>query len=129
MNYYHSPEFNAGFIWNKIERSIGLMMSQKQDSCTDRIYLPKIQISPKAFTLGEVQYIAGNVAKINNIIIDTFNAVYGKRFEIDLTDSMCSANVKFVYTIRCKPAHKEMTIEEIESVLGYKIKIIGGTEQ
>lgn len=28
-----------------------------------------------------------------------------------------------------KPIYKEMTIEEIEAALGYKVKIIGGTEQ
>ena len=123
LNYFESTDFNAGVIYCRIEKSLVKHLIQEgSDEVSISMDLPKIQMFIDGL-LSEEHKVMNNTLDVVN---HHFEAVYGKSFAID--SMSWHKNKQYItinYKISRKVPPKEMTIEEIEKALGYKIKVVG----
>lgn len=123
LNYFESTEFNAGVIYCRIEKSVVKHLIQEgADEVSISLDLPKIQM-----LIDEVDTDPHKVMENTlGVVKHHFEAVYGKSFTID--SMSWHKNKQYItinYKVSRKVQPKEMTIEEIEEALGYKIKVVG----
>ena len=124
LNYFESTDFNAGVIYCRLEKSVVKhLIKEEANELSISVDIPKIQML--------VDGVTSNEHAVMNNTLDTvkhhFEAVYGKSFTIDsMTWHRNKQYITINYKIVRKVQPKEMTIEEIEEALGYKIKVIGG---
>ena len=125
LNYFQSTDFNAGVIYNQIERGIvkHMLGCEGRVSYSTILSMPIIQLLPKSCGSVKEEEIIGATLKA---VTQHFVAVYGNKFHLSF-DEYWTKNqyINFSYTIRRKEQYKEMTISEIEKALGYKIKVVG----
>jgi hypothetical protein len=126
MNYFQSTDFNAGFIYNVLERKVlPLLKKSITGSVKDEIQIPLIQLLPKDCTaVTETRILSETLATT----LGHFEAVYGKAFNLTFENPYCIGRQYYYipYTITKKVMpHREMTIADIEQALGYRIKVIG----
>ena len=125
MNYFQSTDFNAGVIYNLIEReSIKEMLKSKGIVAHgSNISIPIIQLLPKGCGSVNQEEIINATRKV---VIQHFDAVYGKNFTLTFGEYVKNNQyILFPYTVSRKEEYKEMTVTEIEKALGYKIKVVG----
>ena len=125
LNYFESTDFNAGVIYNKVEKAFAPAL---KDTSLQEIEgyatLPTIQVLPKIILPGVTEEEIINATCKS--VIAHFDAVYGKQFTLCFPDCKHDKQyIKFKYIVKRKNAYKEMTVEEIEAALGYKIKVVG----
>lgn len=123
LNYFESTDFNAGVIYCRLEKSLTKHLIQGGE---DEVYismdLPKIQMLIDGLITDEQAVINDTL----DVVTHHFEAVYGKSFAIDsMTWHKNKQYITINYKISRKVQPKEMTIEEIEKALGYKIKVVG----
>lgn len=124
MNYFQSTDFNAGFIYNQIERHTAPLLDKNSaTSLESEITIPRIQVMPKG--CGSIQEMDTLKATMR-CVTEHFDAVYGKSFTLEFGSVYTQKQYfHFPYIITRKTKAKEMTIAEIEEALGYKIKVVG----
>lgn len=125
LNYLETTDFNAGILYNRVEKAVYPALKDNSiDSTVGTLSLPAIQVLPKiTFQRTSEEDIINAITKK---IADHFDAVYGKTFSITFpTFRKVKAYVEIDYVITRKHSYKEMTIEQIEKELGYKIKVVG----
>lgn len=127
MNYFQSVDFNAGIIYSSMEKMIGKIRHSTDflGSAGEKIRLPKIQVLPKNISTNvELEILdATSTAALKH-----FAAVYGGMFTIEMwhyPDPYHKQYITFEYSISCVKGVKEMTVAEIEKILGHKVKIVG----
>ena len=120
LNYFESTDFNAGVIYCRIEKSVVKHLIQEEaDEVSISLDLPKIQM----LIDGVDTEVIGNTL---SVVKHHFEAVYGKSFTIDFMNWYNHKQyITINYKVSRKVQPKEMTIEEIEEALGYKIKVVG----
>ena len=124
LNYLETTDFNAGVLYNRVEKAVYPALKDNSiDSTVGTLSLPAIQVLPKiTFQITSEEDIINAITKK---ITEHFDAVYGKTFSIAFpTFRKAKANVELDYVITRKHQYKEMTVAEIESALGYKIKVV-----
>jgi hypothetical protein len=128
LNYFQSTDFNAGVIYNKIEKNMALMIKNTSSagSCfVGELCLPAIQLIPAKGCIGCTEHDI--METTIHTVIEHFNAVYGKNFILNISSwKRDKQYFKFDFSVKRKEIYKEMTIEEIEAELGYKIKVVSG---
>jgi len=123
LNYFESTEFNAGVIYCRVEKSVVKHLIQEgADEVSISLDLPKIQM-----LIDEVDTDQNKVMENTlDVVKHHFEAVYGKSFTIDpMSWHRNKQYITINYKVSRKVQPKEMTIEEIEEALGYKIKVVG----
>lgn len=125
LNYFESTDFNAGVIYNKLERNVVEMIKNKNITASGcGVTLPKIQVMP-GILLNDIteEAIINTTAKT---AIKHIMAVYGKSFYVSFEKYEANKQyITFSFEVRRKEVYKEMTVAEIEKELGYKIKVVG----
>lgn len=126
LNHFQSTDFNAGVIYNTIERKFVNDMLRESDTSILRysLSIPAIQLMPKnyGFTTAEDDIIRATI----KTVVDSFKAVYGEKFHLEIYQwTRAKQYYVFYYEVTRKDTYKEMTVEEIEKALGYKIKVVG----
>ena len=123
LNYFESTDFNAGVIYCRMEKSVVKhLIKEELDEVTIAFDLPKIQMFLNTEGFNEHRVMATTLDTVKN----HFEAVYGKSFTIsELNWYKNKQYVSIHYKISRKVQPKEMTIQEIEEALGYKIKVVG----
>ena len=123
LNYFESTDFNAGVIYCRIEKSVVKhLIKEEANEISISVDLPKIQMIIDGTFEGEHDVMRNTLDTVRH----HFEAVYGKSFVID--SMSWHRNKQYItinYKISRKVHPKEMTIEEIEEALGYKIKVVG----
>lgn len=137
MNFLQSIDFNAGIIYNQIDKlAIKVLTGADSISSSGYVSLPCIQVFPRDLLGISISrnYIATAdkeriIAEIKHAVINQFDAVYGSHLTLVFNDwNYEKQYVLMTFTISKKEKYKEMTIEDIEKALGYKVKIIGKIE-
>lgn len=122
MNYFQSADFNAGFIYNQVERQVVPLIKDSAVSLEAKITIPRIQVIPKGCSTIQKMNI---LAATTKSVIEHFDAVYGKSFTLKFGSVYTQKQYfHFPYIITRKTECKEMTIAELEEALGYKIKVV-----
>lgn len=125
LNFFDCTQFNAGVIYDKIERVVVPMLKDTTAaSCKSIVTIPAIQLLPKIIHPPLTEYDI--IKRTEDDVIRHFDAVYGKQFKLEFIK--IEHNVQYIelhYVITRKEQYKEMTVEQIEKALGYKIKIVG----
>lgn len=124
LNYFQSTDFNAGVIYNQVEKLAVHMISNKHKQVASaEVVLPRIQVILKG--CGSVKEM-DTLTAMFRCVTEHFDAVYGKSFTLEF-GSVYTQNqyFHFPYVITRKTEYKEMTITDIEEALGYKIKVVG----
>jgi hypothetical protein len=124
MNYFQSTDFNAGFIYNQVERQVVPLINKcSADSLESEITVPRIQVMPKGCSaIQEMDTLKATM----RCVVEHFDAVYGKSFTLEFGSVYTQKQYfHFPYIITRKTECKEMTIAEIEEALGYKVKVVG----
>lgn len=124
LNYFQSTDFNAGFIYNQVERQVVPLIDKcSATSLEAEITIPRIQVTPKGCSaIQEMDTLKATMG----CVIEQFDAVYGKSFTLEFGSVYTQKQYfHFPYIITRKTECKEMTIAEIEEALGYKIKVVG----
>ena len=127
LNFLHTTDYNAGYIYNKVERSVGSLLQEGPTAAAvvADIPVPKIQIIAKH---SPAEYEGQIIEAVKTMVSESFNAVY-HNFDFYFSSVVESnGNIVFSYVIKRKEMRKEMTIAEIEKELGYKIKIVKGQD-
>ena len=123
LNYFESTEFNAGVIYCRVEKSVVKHLIQEgADEVSISLDLPKIQMLIDDVVTDQHKVMENTL----DVVKHHFEAVYGKSFTID--SMSWHRNKQYItinYKVSRKVQPKEMTIEEIEEALGYKIKVVG----
>lgn len=124
LNYFQSTDFNAGFIYNQVERHTAPLLDKNSaTSLESEITIPRIQVMPKG--CGSIQEMDTLKATMR-CVTEHFDAVYGKSFTLEFGSVYTQKQYfHFPYIVTRKTNAKEMTIAEIEEALGYKIKVVG----
>ena len=123
LNYFDSTDFNAGYIYARMERSLHkhLDLGEKEE-VTISMDIPKIQMVLGTSDFKDAEIIKATLDMVEN----HFNATYGKNFSLDeLTWNKYKQYIAVHFKISKKQKPKELTVTEIEKLLGYKIKIVG----
>ena len=124
LNYFQSTDFNAGVMYNKIEKTAASMLKEHSYavSTLGEFTIPTIQLLIKnCSSIKEAETIKATI----QAVINHFDAVYGNILTLDIYSwKRDKQYFKFCYAVRRKETYKEMTVAEIEEALGYKIKII-----
>jgi hypothetical protein len=126
MNYFQSTDFNAGFIYNVLERKVlPLLKKSTTGSVKDEIQIPLIQLLPKDCTaVTETRILSETLTTT----LGHFEAVYSKSFNLTFENPYCIGRqyyyIPYTITKKVMPS-REMTIADIEQALGYRIKVIG----
>ena len=125
LNYFESTDFNAGVIYCRIEKSVVKhLIKEEANEISISVDLPKIQMLADGVISDEHAVMKNTL----DIVKHHFEAVYGKSFAIDeMTWHRNKQYITINYKIVRKVQPKEMTIEQIEEALGYKIKVVGNT--
>lgn len=125
LNYFESTDFNAGMIYGRIDKAMGPAIIDVRCSIKEgHVVIPKIQAIPKLMLPGVTEEDIINATCKS--VIAHFDAVYGKQFTLSFTEcKQENRYIMFNYIINRKDDYKEMTIEQIEKELGYKIKVVG----
>lgn len=123
LNYFESTDFNAGVIYCRIEKAVVKHLIQEEaDEVSISMDLPKIQMLIDDVVIDPHKVMENTL----NVVKHHFEAVYGKSFNIDYMNWYNNKQYIMInYKISRKVQPKEMTIEEIEEALGYKIKVVG----
>ena len=124
LNYFQSTDFNAGFIYNQVERHTAPLLDKNSaTSLESEITIPRIQVMPKGCcSIQEMDALKATM----RCVTEHFDAVYGKSFTLEFGSVYTQKQYfHFPYTVTRKTKAKEMTIAEIEEALGYKIKVVG----
>lgn len=124
LNYLETTDFNAGVLYSRIEKAVyPALKDSTMDSIVGTLSLPAIQVLPKiTFQSTSEEDIINAITKK---ITEHFDAVYGKTFAVKFpTNRRTKSYVEIDYVITRKHQYKEMTVAEIESALGYKIKVV-----
>lgn len=126
LNHFEPTDFNAGILFNRIERTLASMHTNKDlNISASCVCLPKIQVLPP-FAPDEYDANTKIISAICKRVHEHFDAVYSNSLELEFNNiSFEKKYVKFEYIITRKSVYKEMTIEQIEKELGYKIKVVG----
>ena len=123
LNYFESTDFNAGVIYSRVEKSVVKhLISEEAKQVSISVDLPKIQMLIDDVVTDPNRVMENTL----DVVKHHFEAVYGKSFTID--SMSWHRNKQYItinYEISRKVQPKEMTIEEIEEALGYKIKVVG----
>ena len=123
LNYFESTDFNAGVIYCRIEKSVVKhLIKEDANEISISVDLPKIQMLVDGVFDNENKVMDNTLSVVKH----HFEAVYGKSFTID--EMNWYRNKQYItinYKIVRKVQPKEMTIEQIEEALGYKIKVVG----
>lgn len=126
LNYFQSTDFNAGTIYGIVERNTLKLL--KDDNSKERV---------GSFSIAAIQMILDSTIVSEHDLIEAtlqsvtthFNAVYGRSFTLKFNSwKRDKQYFIFDYTIARKEVYKEMTVSEIEAVLGYKIKVVADKE-
>ncbi len=124
MNYFQSTDFNAGFIYNVLERKVlPLLKKSTSGSVKDEIQIPLVQFLPKdCNAVTETRILSETI----ETALGYFEAVYGKSFNLTFENCYCVKQYYYIpYTITKKAIPpREMTVADIEQALGYRIKVI-----
>ncbi|MBR3600235.1 MAG: hypothetical protein IKL53_10220 [Lachnospiraceae bacterium] len=122
LNYFESTDFNAGAIYTRMEKVlIKNVINTEANEVVSFMELPKIQM---------ICHDSNCDDKIINNTLDKvqkhFDAVYGKSYELIIHGWKYRKQYVYIdYRIVRKERPKELTIKEIEELLGYKIKVVG----
>ena len=125
MNYFQSTDFNAGFIYNVLERKVlTLLKKSTTGSVKDEIQIPLIQFLPKdCNAVTETRILSATI----ETALGYFEAVYGKSFNLTFENPYYIGRqyyyIPYTITKKVMPP-REMTIADIERALGYRIKVI-----
>ena len=124
LNYFQSTDFNAGFIYNQVERHTAPLLNKcSATSVESEITIPRIQVLPKGCSaIQEMDTLKATM----RCVTEHFEAVYGKSFTLEFGSVYTQKQYyHFPYIVTRKVKAKEMTIAEIEEALGYRIKVVG----
>lgn len=123
LNYFESTDFNAGVIYSRVEKSVlKHIIKEEADEISISFDLPKIQMLIDDVVTDPHKVMENTLSVVKH----HFEAVYGKSFTIDyMTWHRNKQYIAINYKVSRKVQPKEMTIEEIEEELGYKIKVVG----
>lgn len=124
LNYFQSTDFNAGVIYNQIERNVVKEIIKRKGIIlySSNISIPIIQLLPKGWSGVAQEKVIDATRKA---VIQHFEAVYGNKFHLKFSEYQTNKQyIVLPYTVTRKEEYKEMTVAEIEKALGYKIRII-----
>ena len=123
LNYFQSTDFNAGVIYTYVEKiAVNMINNKDKQMVVSEIVIPAIQLIPKGLSICDEAKVK---AATSQIVLEHFNAVYGKSFSLTITHfEQEKQYFKIHFTVKRKEEYKEMTVAEIEEALGYKIKIV-----
>lgn len=126
LNYFESTDFNAGVIYSRVEKSVVKhLIKEEADEVSISLDLPKIQMLIDDVVTDPHKVMENTL----NVVKHHFEAVYGKSFTIDyMTWHRNKQYIAINYKVSRKVQPKEMTVEEIEEALGYKIKVVGNKQ-
>lgn len=123
-----SLEFITGYIFSKVENHIIRAHVNK----TERINIPYVYVPKSWFGLRPIKSELENISLGTRAEIENSLGALCQKYNTDQATYHFSFYTKadqqyilFIVEGVRMPAAKEMTIEEIEKELGYKIKIIG----
>lgn len=122
LNYFESTDFNAGCIYTRMEKVlIKNVINKEANEVVSFVELPKIQMICQDSNCDN-QIINNTLEKV----MKHFEAVYGKTYELIIHGWKYHKQYVYIdYRIVRKEQPKELTVTEIEKLLGYKIKIVG----
>lgn len=122
LNYFESTDFNAGVIYARMEKVlVKNVINTEANEVVSFMELPKIQMTCYDSNCDD-KIINNTLEKVQK----HFEAVYGKNYELIIHGWKYSKQYVCIdYRIVRKEHPKELTIKEIEELLGYKIKVVG----
>lgn len=126
MNKFTSTDFNAGFIYAKIDKAMGEVLRDTLSCLDGTVTVPRVQMLP-CISCGSVTEL-DIIEATHKQVCEQFENVFGKTYNLTLGIKESPKHqyiVTYFKVEKKEPEKKEMTIEQIEKELGYKIKVVG----
>ena len=124
---YKDMKFIQGYIFGKIEKDILNGFINKEKEIHSSVYVPKAWFGLRAVTditvtLTVIQREAYKLELLD--VLESYNTNQ-RKYKYEITIRPDKQYIKFDFHGYYVEPVKEMTIEQIEKELGYKIKVVG----
>ena len=121
-----SHDFIEGYIFGKIEKKIIEAFINKDRNILCGVTVPKSWFGLRATKRSDVTLPEHEISKLRLELRDTVNSYNTNKrsYEYDINIFPEEQYIRFVFVGNHVEPVKEMTIEQIEKELGYKIKVV-----